>query len=91
MFCRRTGGTLAKRLDCEEVESICKGLAIELLIIKGRGCAHGVNEDDCRLSSVNVVTGKLVANVNAAKVGHFNGCFAPMLFIVFATTSFAWY
>ena len=91
MFRGRTGGTPAKRLDCEEVESICEGLAIELLIIKGRGCAHGVDEDDCRLSSVNAVTGKLVANVNAAKMGHFDGCFASMLFIVFVTTSFAWY
>lgn len=87
MFFGRTTSTLAKRLDCEEAERIREGLAIKVLIIKGRGCVCRVNEDDCRVSSINAGTAQLVANVNAAKVGYFDGRFARM-FIVFVITSF---
>lgn len=83
MFCGRTTGTLAKSLDCEEVERIREGLAIELLIIKGRGCARRVNEDDCRVSRINAGTGQLVANVDAAKVGYFDGRFAPTVCLLY--------
>ena len=66
---------MAKRLNGEEIESICDGLALELLIVQGRGCAHGIDEDHCGLCSVNAVTRKSVTNVNAAKMGHVNGRF----------------
>lgn len=67
------GGAMAERLNGEEVDGICEGLAAELLIKQGRGCAHGVDEDDGGLCGVDVDAGQAVAGADAAQMGYLDG------------------
>lgn len=63
---------MAKRLNGEKVHGIGEGLAGELLVVEGGGCAHGVDEDDGGFGGVDAVIGEAVTNVDAAEVGHFD-------------------
>ena len=64
---------MAERLNGEEVDGICEGLAVELRIEQGRGCAHGVDEDEGGLCGVDAVAGQAVPGVDAAQMGYFDG------------------